>query len=750
MRRRQLLKGAGLGALTATGLPAAFAATGLADTDGPYTWKTVPFGAGGFIDGFVYHPRKQGVLYARTDIGGMYRFEPATRSWTPLLDQMGKSDGDLMGVLSIAVDPNDADRVYAACGIYTGQWNRRAAVLASTDRGATWKINDLAIKLGGNEPGRGTGERLQVDPNDGQILFLGTTKDGVWRSTDRGATFSAVSAPPRHVSLMLVDPRSGTPGQASRTVWAGGHDQPGLYVSHDGGATFARDTGAPAQVPQRACFGADGSLYVTFALGPGSFATNPGNAKAGGVWKRDAAGHWKDISPLKPAAGDLGFGYSGVDVDLRRPGRLVVSTLEHWEDGGDNLFVSSDDGAHWTSVGAHSRHDAKPYPWLVNYMQGKDQMGHWLADVKIDPFDGETAVYGTGYGLWMTHNLGAAEKGAPVDWDFTVANFEETATLQVRSPSGGATLLAAMGDVSGAAWDDIGKTPRAGLFAPEYETNRSVDFAQLKPAIVARGVDQRAKGGAWSPGGYWSADGGASWRPFWPGARKTDAPDNSHVETGSIAVSAGGTAFMLVPEKKPALFSRDHGKTWIESAGWPATRDFKLAPVADRVVDGVFYVHDPVKGQILVSVDAGMSFAPCITGIPPVETWQTPAQLVCAAGTMRDLWLALPGGLLHFPGVDKPMTTAKTVVEPWMVALGKGAPGAGVDSVYVWGKVRVGTVVAEGIFRSDDGGASFVRINDDRHRWGYVLSMAADPLEYGTLYVAAHGRGVLVGKPRAT
>ena len=38
-------------------------------------------------------------------------------------------------------------------------------------------------------------------------------------------------------------------------------------------------------------------------------------------------------------------------------------------------------------------------------------MGHWLADIKLDPFDGNRAIYGTGYGLWLTHNLDAAHKG---------------------------------------------------------------------------------------------------------------------------------------------------------------------------------------------------------------------------------------------------------------------------------------------------------------------------------------------------
>lgn len=731
MRRRQLIQGAGLGALLGPVLARAQTSNAT-----PYDWKTVPFGAGGFVDGFVFHPREQDLLYARTDIGGAYRFEPKTQSWSPLLDHLGKDDGDLMGVLALAVDPNAPERVYAACGIYTGTWARKAAVLSSTDRGASWKVHNLTVKLGGNEPGRGTGERLQVDPNLGDVLVLGTTKDGLWLSKDRGANFNALNFAPRHVSLTVFDPASGRQGQASKTIYVGSHDQPGLYVSHDAGQSFKREPGTPAQVPQRAVFAPNGTLYVSFAVGSPDFATNPGNAKNGSVWKRDSKGRWTDITPVKPTG--AGFGYSGLDVDRQKPGRLLVSTIERWSEG-DEIFVSSDDGAHWNALGAHSKHDASPYPWLVNYMRGKDSMGHWMADAKIDPFNGERAIYGTGYGLWLTGNLSAAEKGATVNWDFTVSNFEETATLEIRSPSGGAVLLGAMGDVSGAAWDDIGKTPRSGLFAPTSETNRSIDFAQANPAILARTVDQAATGG------YWSPDGGASWRAFGPSLH---AP-KSHA--GRIAVSAKGGFFLWAPEKQQAMWSRDHGKSWQPTEGWPANadgaRDESLTPVADRNIEGVFYVHDRATGRILVSVDGGASFQPAITGIPVPESWQH-SQLICAPGAARDLWLALGDLLLHFPGADQPTQTIKGVAEPWMIALGKAAPNASYHSLYLWGKVRQGDAVVEGLFRSTDTGASFTRINDDQHRYGYLLSMTADPLEYGTVYLAAHGRGVLVGKPR--
>ncbi|GAA4951933.1 hypothetical protein GCM10023238_17880 [Streptomyces heliomycini] len=61
-------------------------------------------------------------------------------------------------MVSLASDSADPDRVYAAVGTYTNDWDpANGAVLRSTDRGASWKKADLPFKLGGNMPGRGMG-----------------------------------------------------------------------------------------------------------------------------------------------------------------------------------------------------------------------------------------------------------------------------------------------------------------------------------------------------------------------------------------------------------------------------------------------------------------------------------------------------------------------------------------------------------------------------------------------------------------
>jgi hypothetical protein len=740
MLRRQIIQAASLCAVGLGQLPGARAAT-VAPAPA-YEWRNVPFGGGGFVDGLVFHPREAGLLYARTDSGGAYRFDLASRGWVPLLDHLSRADADLMGVLAIAVDPKEPNRLYLACGQYLGEWARNGALLSSTDRGATWRVTELGIKLGARADGRGSGERLQVDPHQGEVLLLGTTRDGLMKSTDRGQSFRRLGLPAKHVSLVLFDPASGSPGTACRTVYAGSHDQPGLYVSNDGGETFPRERGAPEQAPQRAVFGPDGTLYVSFCAGHADAVTNPGNIRSGSVWKRDAAGRWTDITPIPPGRSQQGFGYSGLDVDRQVPGRLMVATIGRWGEG-DDVFLSTDDGARWTGLAARSKHQVGPYAWaLSQHVRGADRMGAPISDLKIDPFNGDRAVYGTGHGLYLTDNLRAVQQpGGTVTWTFAVDGLEQTVPVEIRSPAAGASLLAAMNEVSGAAWDNLQKPPRAGLFLPHGESTRSVDHAELQPAIVVRVSDQAPTGG------YISVDGAITWRPFGPTERETKSPKGDYLTAGHIAISAKGNFMVWAPDRQPALCTRDLGATWKEVAGWPKTREVALVPVADRAIDGVFYVYDRTAGQVLISVDGGVSFKPVITGLPVLQFWQT-AQLVSAPGTMRDLWLALPDALLYLAGPDKRARTIKGVAEPWLVAVGKGAPGASYHSVYVWGKVAVGGTPVEGIFRSDDAGASFRRINDDQHRFGRLHSMAADPLDHGVLYLAAEGRGVLMGKPR--
>jgi xyloglucan-specific exo-beta-1,4-glucanase len=232
-------------------------------------------------------------------------------------------------------------------------------MLRSTDRGATWAKTELPVKIGGNEDGRNTGERLMVDPAQGAVLFLGA-KDGLYRSADHGATWSRVEAFPKvHVTLVAFDPVEKTKTGETAIVYAGFATARGggLLVSTDGGATWGLIDGQPkGLVPHHLALDAKGVLYIAYGNGLG-----PNGVTDGAVWTFDPdSGAWTDISPVKPDGSDV-FGYGGLSLDPAHPGVIVVSTLDRWGRG-DDLFRSTDGGKTWKGLREKSEHDAAARP----------------------------------------------------------------------------------------------------------------------------------------------------------------------------------------------------------------------------------------------------------------------------------------------------------------------------------------------------------------------------------------------------
>ena len=206
----------------------------------PYEWKNVQIVGGGFCDGIIFHPTAPGVRYARTDMGGAYRWDAAADRWMPLLDFVSYADNNLVGVESIAVDPLDPKTVYLDCGTYTSSTN--GAIFYSHDGGLTFGRTDVPFKMGGNENGRGNGERMMVDPNNTDVIYVGTRQAGLWMSDDKARSFRRVDsfdealAPylPKEMTSMEIrqsigcgvvfvvfDPQSGKPGNGSQIIFVG-------------------------------------------------------------------------------------------------------------------------------------------------------------------------------------------------------------------------------------------------------------------------------------------------------------------------------------------------------------------------------------------------------------------------------------------------------------------------------------------------------------------------------------------------
>ncbi|MFF1441571.1 WD40/YVTN/BNR-like repeat-containing protein [Streptomyces sp. NPDC058295] len=726
--RRTLLAGTAAAA-TLTALPltqdrAQAAPTRPGSTAGGYRWRNAVIGGTGFVTGVLFHPAVRGLAYARTDIGGAYRWDDRAARWTPLTDHLGWDDWNLLGVEALAVDPAHPDRLYLALGTYAQSWAGNGAVLRSEDRGATWTRSDLTVKLGGNEDGRGAGERLLVDPRDSDTLWLGTRHDGLLRSTDRGATWAAAdgfpgtpSASGQGVTLLVA---------AGRTLYAGWGDSDGtsanLYRTADGTtweAVPGRPTGSSAKVPVRAAHDRHTrELYVTYADAPG-----PNGQADGSVHKlATASGRWTDVTPVRPAAGDT-FGYGGVAVDARRPGTVVVSTNNRWS-AVDTLYRTTDGGRTWTSLKDTAVLDVSETPFLT-FGTDAPKFGWWIQAVAVDPYDSKHVVFGTGATLYGTRDL--------KHWAPQIRGLEETSVRQLISPpTGEAHLISGLGDVGVMYHERLTASPSRGMATnPVFGTVTGLAQAADRPSYVVR------TGWGDHGNGAWSADGGRSWAPFAAQpALAEDAP-------GPIATNTDGSVLLWSfvhwdGTKYSAQRSTDNGASWSEVPSFPKG----ATPLADPADPARFYAYDTDTGTLFASTDAGLTFTARAGGLPSGDSQ---FQLAAAPGRSGDLWLSTKGnGLYRSTDGGAGFTKSTSCWASYTVAFGKAAEGAAYPAVYQVGSTEAITAV----YRSDDGARTWARINDDRHQWGWIgATIAADPRIHGRVYIATNGRGIQYGEP---
>jgi photosystem II stability/assembly factor-like uncharacterized protein len=732
-------------------------------------WKSVQIVGGGFVDGIIFHPTAPGIRYARTDMGGAYRWDDAAHQWQPMLDWVPYKDLNLMGVESIAVDPNDAKRVYLACGTYTNARTPNGAILRSDDGGRTFERTDMPFKFGGNEDGRGNGERMAVDPMDGRVLFLGTRHDGLWRSVDRGVTWARVTSFPDVTEAMapMPAPVAGeTPEQRWRrmpvlgsgivfvkfvepvfyegaakptaTIYVGVSlmGRANLFASHDAGATWHEVAGAPTQYrPTRAALSIS-SLYVTYANAPG-----PSPMTDGAVWKLNLqTGAWTDITPDKPVKGSREFGYAAVSVDAKNYQTLIVSAYDRYHAGGEDIFRSTDEGATWKPIFTGAGGGTFDYS-LAPFVKATPI--HWLFDIEIDPLNSDHAVFTTGYGGWETFNLTDADRGKPTHWSIVAKGIEETVALELDSASDGAHLVSAIGDYGGFVHWDLDKPAEEGSSGPPRMGNTTgVETAALDANVIVRvGVSAAHKPG--ESIGY-SLDAGRTWKPC------ASAP-TAQSRAGSIAISADGKTWVWTPEREGAYVTGDQGATWTAVQGLPE----RIRVIADPMDPLRFYADSVADGMFYTSLNGGTTF----TGRKDLVREALPAselaqrgdarggqdRLYAAPGRSGDLWLASFDGLYHASLQTGGGGTfhMPEVAEIHAFGFGKAAPGKSYPALYL-----VGTIAGQaGIFRSDDEAMTWVRINDDAHQWGLVLQVAGDPRIYGRVYVGTHGRGIFYGDP---
>ena len=361
-------------------------------------WRNVGPFHGGRISSVTGVVGQNGVFYAGTPQGGIWKTTSAGVTWFPIFDQ--ESSVDSVGAIQVA--PSNADIVYAGAGdpiggsLGNGMWK-------STDAGATWQHIGLedTVKI----------DSIVVDPTDPNLVLVSALGDathhggGVYRSTDGGQTWTSTLKTPdydgvRDLQSAFDDPSvilAATQGTGGGGFGGGANHKtkpPQVFKSTDEGLTWneIKIPPFPGRVAVAVAMHTNGQRFYivgnTIEKGSGLYRSDDG----GVTWQHMAG------DDIRISNGQGSYS-SGVFVDSQNPDILyTMSTAMYrstdggktfqpfkgapggedyhklWIDptNGHRMLVGSDQGASATLDDGHT--------WSLWYTQTISQVYHVATD----------------------------------------------------------------------------------------------------------------------------------------------------------------------------------------------------------------------------------------------------------------------------------------------------------------------------------------------------------------------------------
>src|SRR3954452_10084857 len=225
-------------------------------------------------------------------------------------------------VQDIAIDTKSANTWYVATA-FGGLWktiNRGTTFTPVFDSGGSFTLCCVA-----------------VDPKNSNVVWLGTGEnasqrsahfgDGIYKSSDAGKTWQRMGlAASEHIGQILIDPRNSNVVYvaAQGPLWSAGGDR-GLYKTVDGGTKWDRvlhvseDTGISDIVfdPRNADV-----IYASSYQRRRAVGQMIGGGPEGGIWKSSDAG--KKWTKLKNGLPKDDVGRIALGVDPRNPARVYA------------------------------------------------------------------------------------------------------------------------------------------------------------------------------------------------------------------------------------------------------------------------------------------------------------------------------------------------------------------------------------------------------------------------------------------
>jgi photosystem II stability/assembly factor-like uncharacterized protein len=352
-----------------------------------YSWYPANTGGGGYIIGFVQDPKSPELLYARCDVGGVFKTTDGGRHWKACNNGLSKWYNH--SVRSIAISPSNSQVIFRCSGDIRNK-TLYGSIHKSIDGGQTWK--EVCTKVGyfGNGPGRMYGELIAVDPFDESKVITAGYSNGIWVSDDGGETWNYREASNERFSAVAIHP------YFSGTYLAATVDGK-LYQSSDKGKSWKviyHSTEFPFVFTELAFDKINPKVIYASTHGEGINVS------------RDGGRSFSKINKGLPEK----YGFNTITTDPANTSILYTApdTRPDHKLAPVPVYKSVNAGDSWELIASHDWSTLKNFP---SYMREPVFVGWAISKVRVDVRDSRNLLISNWYGVSVSNDGGLTYDG---------------------------------------------------------------------------------------------------------------------------------------------------------------------------------------------------------------------------------------------------------------------------------------------------------------------------------------------------